>query len=395
MCSSCLLRVRLALLCAALALLAGCSDTPTRPGGGSDLGMRASLVGPVNRLGNQSLRVELRWERPDSASDSTAYDVYLGKEADPAVARTGLRRQYFYSDPLEPNTEYRWKIVARDPDGRSGTSATWRFSTTREDGSIDALPLTVGSRWEGQERFYNSNVRPDSMADQLSDTVVGFAISDIVADSALFGFAHAIQFIHTYADRFSACQDSAYFSQDDEALLHIANGISCTYGVTPLRASAYPRYLINDWGAVSPTSLVDFASGKPGRQRAVELIFEDPPLVSLRYPLELGDQWMFRDPASATGIGWRMDKVVIGFEDVEVSAGVFRCAVVSWLYDTDNDGVWDDDFVRVTEYIADIGLVRRVVAAIDVTVGTYTNPFDGATVDMIAEIELVTYMAGN
>ncbi|MCH7852562.1 MAG: hypothetical protein IIC41_07255, partial [Candidatus Marinimicrobia bacterium] len=86
---------------------------------------------------------------------------------------------------------------------------------------------------------------------------------------------------------------------------------------------------------------------------------EDPPLMVLQYPLEQDTTWTYRyahDP-------WRIDKVVIGEEEVTVPAGTFKCINVKWLYDIDNDGEWDTEII-IEDYFGDVGLVKREVTVI-------------------------------
>jgi hypothetical protein len=84
---------------------------------------------------------------------------------------------------------------------------------------------------------------------------------------------------------------------------------------------------------------------------------EDPPVKSLQYPLTIGSQWTRR----TTGNPWRIDKQVTGQEQITVPAGEFDAFQIKWLYDLDADGNWDEE-VTYVDYVADVGLVKRVIS---------------------------------
>lgn len=84
------------------------------------------------------------------------------------------------------------------------------------------------------------------------------------------------------------------------------------------------------------------------------IVIENPHLTVLQYPLGLNSHWIYRNNNNP----WRIEKEIIGAEDVFVSPGRFYCYKIQWLYDMDNDNVWDDD-IFIYDYVATIGLVRR------------------------------------
>ena len=87
------------------------------------------------------------------------------------------------------------------------------------------------------------------------------------------------------------------------------------------------------------------------------LEYENPPVRSLKYPIEIGSQWIYRNENNP----WRIDKKVSDMEKVQVQAGIYTCYKILWLFDIDNNGEWDDDIVFF-DYICSKGLIKRYIS---------------------------------
>lgn len=74
---------------------------------------------------NQLLFVTLKWEC-DNASE---YDVYLGPMNPPLIKYTTTQSKSFTTPPLNYNTKYFWRIVAKGNDGVSRSGPVWNFTT--------------------------------------------------------------------------------------------------------------------------------------------------------------------------------------------------------------------------------------------------------------------------
>jgi hypothetical protein len=73
--------------------------------------------------------VRLRWgcgQDPDD--DPESYDVYFGTTPEPTFIDTNSTRNYFVGG-VEPNTQYYWKIVAKDNRGGETAGPVWSFKT--------------------------------------------------------------------------------------------------------------------------------------------------------------------------------------------------------------------------------------------------------------------------
>ena len=107
------------------------------------------------------------------------------------------------------------------------------------------------------------------------------------------------------------------------------------------------------------------------------LYFEEPPIKTLQYPIEIGNQWTYREDNNP----WRMDRKVMDRKDIELSIGTFDCYEIKFLYDMDHDGEWDDD-IWITDFISKEGLIQRKVTIIGM-IEADNNGLTGRFIDSI------------
>jgi uncharacterized protein (TIGR02145 family) len=84
---------------------------------------------PGNGSANASTLCVLEWTCVDPENDALVYDVYFGEDANPPLVASDLEVNQYSCLPLEYETDYYWKIVARDPYGHSVTGEVWQFVT--------------------------------------------------------------------------------------------------------------------------------------------------------------------------------------------------------------------------------------------------------------------------
>jgi len=84
---------------------------------------------PVDGAENQSLEVDLSWTCTDPEGDPLTYDIYFGTEATPPQVSAGQTETTYDPGTLEYNTEYFWKIVARDYYNNTTEGPVWSFNT--------------------------------------------------------------------------------------------------------------------------------------------------------------------------------------------------------------------------------------------------------------------------
>jgi hypothetical protein len=76
---------------------------------------------------------DISWICTDPDYDVLSYDVYLGQSSNPSLIAAGIVGRTYDPGPLELDTTYYWKIVAKDSMGGSTTGPTWSFTTRGND----------------------------------------------------------------------------------------------------------------------------------------------------------------------------------------------------------------------------------------------------------------------
>lgn len=88
------------------------------------------LVSPSNFDGQQSATTLLAWSPSrDIDSDPITYDIYMDSNPTPSTLLvSGLTDPEYSSSSLLANTQYYWRVVAKDDQGASSSSASWMFN---------------------------------------------------------------------------------------------------------------------------------------------------------------------------------------------------------------------------------------------------------------------------
>ena len=73
----------------------------------------------------------LEWSSSDAEGDAITYDLYLGTTNTPGLVAADLADPTF-SPSMVAETEYYWKVVAKDAHGATATSAVQKFTTGAE-----------------------------------------------------------------------------------------------------------------------------------------------------------------------------------------------------------------------------------------------------------------------
>ncbi len=85
---------------------------------------------PANNSLNVKIPTTLFWDASDFENNSFTYDFYFGKEGNFSLQRHNLEANFFNPLLLETETDYSWKVVAKDLENENETeSETWSFRT--------------------------------------------------------------------------------------------------------------------------------------------------------------------------------------------------------------------------------------------------------------------------
>lgn len=86
------------------------------------------VVSPEEATTIKGSKVNLQWEAGDADGDEVNFDLYFGKNNDPALLKENLETSSYEVD-LEPNTTYYWKVVVKDEHQGKTTGKIWTFIT--------------------------------------------------------------------------------------------------------------------------------------------------------------------------------------------------------------------------------------------------------------------------
>jgi len=244
----------------------------------------------------------------------------------------------------------------KDPVGPNGTSFIY--------------PLKVGNQWEYDRTFSFFNFRPDtSYNNQFIDTTItSSVILKIIKKEPAPDSINIFEFQQTLEENNGRFIYNSYFANLDSGLyFYGSNGPG---NVTP-KATINNKILFKGRYFNNIREITSYLTNAiPKNYNFMDsLIYEIPPLQSLKYPIKIGSQWTYRYPGNPR----RIDKKILNYERVKVPAGSFTCIKIQWLYDINNDNVWDDDIIFY-DYICAKGLIKRSILVKDLIYTGEINP---------------------
>jgi len=95
------------------------NNPPTQP----------SLLYPEDGDTGIPLNVTLSWEASDPDGDTLEFDLYFGEQSSLSLEASNLTTKSYEPLELENEKTYYWKVVAKDPEGKTATSNVWSFTT--------------------------------------------------------------------------------------------------------------------------------------------------------------------------------------------------------------------------------------------------------------------------
>ena len=244
---------------------------------------------------------------------------------------------------------------------------------------VNRYPTGVGSTWSYHHTSTFDNFRPSFPgATYTPDSIVGTVTvtvtkpvrlasgSGVPGDSiTTFEFQQTEQTTLPPSVNMVGYQ---YFNSDSIGLhLHGYRGGGGLAGPRAVPEGA--QLVINGVHFRSVRELIDAVLLPTEGSNIDSIVREIPPLLTLQFPLILGNSWIFRE----TGHPWGIRKTVLSDTELTLSGTSYHCYIVRWIYDMDNNGVPDQN-IWIDDYIAEEGLLRRTINVKDVTIATSENP---------------------
>jgi hypothetical protein len=133
------------------------NNPPTQP----------SLPYPEDGDTGVPLNVTLSWEASDPDGDTLEFDLYFGEQSNLSLEASNLTTKSYEPSELDYNTKYYWKVVAKDPDGKTATSPVWSFTTK-------TAVLTNLEDLESDDELYIVTSITDENINELTSDVIDY-----------------------------------------------------------------------------------------------------------------------------------------------------------------------------------------------------------------------------
>lgn len=217
-------------------------------------------------------------------------------------------------------------------------------------------PLAIGNRWE-YRRDYTTYFCSDSIqSDTYVDTISGIDSCSIIVlqNTILLDSIETVQLLEQFWDDSSIYVGLYFYQERDTGLFQTAYQ-NPNLPALPKYSNSFYFYgelLIPDY--MKRFFFKDISQIEKTSENGT-IHFEDPPVLVLKYPLEIGNYWTYR----LENQPFRIDKEVIQDTLITVPAGTFNCYQIHWIYDYSE--TFRDLIIHFNDFIADEGLILRKI----------------------------------
>lgn len=216
----------------------------------------------------------------------------------------------------------------------------WKYLRTNQFENIvgDSLPVTVSERIDTSYAAVWVNERKT-----LKDNIKTMVVSGMIS-------------IGEETDITGSSRTAIYYAQNEEGLyIHAYYLTDDMNGLLPKLSQKYQfRFNNNIYNSIDEI-ISDIHMDNPlslSKTADDSLIYENPPVFVLKYPLSVGSQWTYRNSP------WRIDKIVEEKNQITAAGQNFMCYKIRWYYDIDGDNEWDEDTI-IIDYVSEQGLIQR------------------------------------
>jgi hypothetical protein len=277
---------------------------------------------------------------------------------------------------MSENSTFYWQVAAMDSVNHPVWSPVWRFDTR-----VPVLyPLWYGTKWtyEGYMLFRDAEtqVTTDSMPVEshlFVDRPDGIPEGPMVV-------------IETTLIAGDTTISECYFDNLPDMFGYFGTRRGVSTNVMPLKPDASVRYSVGGrtFGSIAELLTSIGAGIALSPATVVSRPNEEYPWPVLKYPLEVGDEWIFNQVGGMI-FGKRVDGMAMGdspFYDGEVFE-------ISRLWDVDGEPGWDTEHYFGVDQISPYGLLKRNLTILNVIRTDYGQVTD--TIDVIEEYTMTEH----
>lgn len=249
-------------------------------------------------------------------------------------------------------------------------------------GGLSNYPLEKGTVWKYENKIELTNFRPSTPGQTYNDTV--YVSTGRVESLGKFVFDNGVETfsLRSYEDIENHLRPSLkYYIKTSEALY--LYGYSGGSLIAP-KTNSSTKLAFNGKTFYNFQSLIDYVEQKVNNY-SDSIYIENPPPKVYQYPLQVGSKWIFRD----YGKPFLIEKEVIGREIIRTPAGNFNAYAIRWYYDMDRNGIYDPDII-VTEYLHEVGMVKRIFVIKNLMVSSSDDPEGFGYIDFTQNIVLTS-----
>jgi len=252
---------------------------------------------------------------------------------------------------------------------------------------ITSYPMHMGDRWNYNQLYYTYNFRPIDSTYQFQPDTFSSAFTTVVTRQLNIPRVPGAAGDSIVVTEFSSTGTGqqapglSYYSQTSDGLR--LQGYFRGSLILPTPSGAQYSITLADRSFGSLRELLQHVEEPISRTPPDSMTREYPPLLSIKYPLQAGEQWTFRP----NGCPWRIDKRTGAMRNDPVSGLWYH--EVRWLYDMNGDGIWDNN-ISITDRISSKGLIRRTVDVRDILITTSGGPGVVGYVDVRDEYTLIS-----
>ncbi len=232
-------------------------------------------------------------------------------------------------------------------------------------------PLWVGNYWN-YEKLTVYDFDDGATSNGLSDTSFYSAASvEIIDREIIFDEFYCYNFKSTLNEDGTLYVGNEYYNNTETQLIDY--GYTNPYMLTPKveKDIAYLTFKGKKFNNIQEIiHLVEKGYCNFGQTKNDSILFDQ--VQCLVYPLKKGNEWSYRTE-TYDGEPWRIDKKILGWTRIEVPAGNFNCWRIQWFNNPFGSGTdWDEDIIEF-DYIAEQGLIKRILELDNLTCYDYSG----------------------